>query len=223
MNFKNFLNSRQFFVFLVNINKLDQLFFFFLCFEERFFKILLNSFKQRSIKEGIFDQVLKGVSFFIFSAFVFFVGTVFSELVVHANFLMFITQFNDGQVDKVFENSFETFEGGVPVNSISTINVFDEFGSALNPLGFRVGGSDFFDFFDELKETVVKKFNFRLQDDIISKLDEFIDFFVLFAQNGLLTVNVSFFLVFLVMVTNLTDLDVVFNFELLNFLVNGNF
>ncbi len=58
---------------------------------------------------------------------------------MHANFLMLITQFDDGQVDKVFENSFESFESRVPVNRIVRINVFDEFGSALNPLGFGVG------------------------------------------------------------------------------------
>jgi hypothetical protein len=69
----------------------------------------------------------------------------------------------------------------------------------------------------------VKKFNFRLKDDVIGKLDELIDFFILFAKNSLLTVNVAFLLVFLVMVTNFIDLDVVFNFEFLYFLVNGDF
>jgi hypothetical protein len=142
---------------------------------------------------------------------------------VHTNFFVLVTHFDDGQVDKVFKDSLESFKGGIPFNGTFRIVVFDKFCSALNPLGFGVRRSDFFDFFDELEEKIVEEFDFRLEDDVIRELDEFVDLFVLFSKNGLLTVDIPFLMVFLVMVTNVVDLDVVFKFEFLNFLVDGNF
>ena len=142
---------------------------------------------------------------------------------MHADFFVFVTHFDESQVDKVFKNGFESLESRIPFNGTVRIDVFNKFGSALDPFRFGVRRSDFFDFFDKLEETVMEKIDFGLEQDVICELDQFIDFFVLFSKDGFLTVDIAFLMVFLVMISHIIDLDVVFEFELLDFLVDGDF
>ena len=68
----------------------------------------------------------------------------------------------------------------------------------------------------------MKEFDFRLQNDVIGKLDEFTDLFILFSEDGLLTVDIPLFVLFFIMITNIVNLNVVLQLEFFNFFVDGD-
>lgn len=68
----------------------------------------------------------------------------------------------------------------------------------------------------------MKEFDFRLQNDVIGKLDEFTDLFILFSEDGLLTVDIPLFVLFFIMITDIVYLNVVLQLEFFNFFVDGD-
>lgn len=142
---------------------------------------------------------------------------------MHADFLMFVAHFYNSEINKVFKDGFETFKGGIPFDNAAKMIVLNQFGGALDPFRLGVRRSDFFDFLDELEKTIMEKLNFGFQNNVISKFNELIDLFVLFTQNGLLTVYVAFLVVFFVMIPDIVNFNIVLEFEFFDFFVDCNF
>ena len=57
--------------------------------------------------------------------------------------------------------------------------------------------------------------DFCFNQDIISQFDKFIDPFILFSQNSFLRINISLFVIFLIMIAYIIYLDIVFLFKFL--------
>lgn len=138
-------------MFCINWNKIGKLILLFFCLFELLFKITVNLVNKSGIERRFLNNVLKSVSFFIFSVLVFFDWPVFLKLLSWSNFLMNITHFCDCKIDNIFEDIFETLESRIPLDlfgRVVRIFTLNQLSRTFNPFGFRVGVVDLLDSLD---------------------------------------------------------------------------